>query len=272
MIGGSSFTVGIYVLIQFVKFKKDRNSKIIFLPLWFNSKLLVASTYAFPKDLKYIDKEYYDYVLTDMNQLNTTNEKSDADNFSQILMDENIKYKVLEELSLNTSIRRMFKLPLGIDLDSSKFKIWIATKYPTVSGVQINMDNINGKSSTNMGWVIKLINFRSIINDALILAGLKLDRISTDESMRGPVIDKNIKQIKTMSDRKHINTNKEYDVLFCGEFKIKDKNKNNRGVLHYKGMFDFSHLMMNRGVKIIEMEMDLISQDNESESTRYKIL
>lgn len=270
VICSSSLAIGVYGISQFIKFKQDGNDRIIFLPLWFNANWLFKSTYSFPKDLKYLDREYFDYCTVEMNQQNSTNDFSDVKNFIKLLIDENIKYKVLEELSLNNSIRKMFKLPLGIDLDTPKFKIWLETKYPSVSGIQINMENNNGVSSVNMGWVIKPLNFNSIINDALVLAGLKLDRINTDESMTGSLLENGIKEAKSISERKHINTNKDYDVLFTGEFKIKDKYQVEKGTLSYKGMFDFSHLMINRGVKIIEM--DMILETNESEYIKYKIL
>lgn len=270
IICSSSLTIGVYVISQLVKFKQDGNHRRIFLPLWFSANWLFKSTYSFPKGLKYLDREYFDYSMVEMSQQNSGNDCSDVGNFIKLLIDENIKYKVLEELSLNNSIRKMFKLPLGIDLDSPKFNIWLETKYPSVSGIQINMENNNGVSSVNMSWIIKLLNFNSIINDALVLAGLKLDRISTDESIRGSFLDKGIKEAKSINEHKHINTNKDYDVFFSGEFKIKDKYKVEKGTLSYKGMFDFSHLMINRGVKIIKMNMVL--ETNESESIKYKVL
>lgn len=270
IICSSSLTIGVYGISQFIKFKQDGNNRIIFLPLWFNANWLFKSTYSFPKDLKYLDKEYFDYCTVEMSQQNLTNDCSDVQNFIKLLLNENIKYKVLEELSLNSSIRKMFKLPLGIDLDAPKFNIWLETKYPSVSGIEINMVNDKGVSSVNMGWVIKPLNFNSIVNDALVLAGLKLDRINTDESIRGSLLDNGIREAKSLSERKHINSNKDYDVFFWGEFKIKDKYQVEKGTLSYKGMFDFSHLMINRGVRIIEM--DMILETNESESTKYKIL
>lgn len=270
IICSSSLTIGVYVISQLVKFKQDGNDRMVFLPLWFSANWLFKSTYSFPKDLKYLDKEYFDYCMVEMRLKNVGNDCSDVENFIKLLINENIKYKVLEELSLNNSIRKMFKLPLGIDLDTPKFNIWLETKYPSVSGIQINMENNNGVSSVGMSWIIKLLNFNSIINDALVLAGLKLDRINTDDSIRGSLLDKEIKEAKSINERKHINTNKDYDVFFSGEFKIKDKYLVDKGTLSYKGMFDFRHLMINRGVRIIKM--DMVLNTNESESIKYKVL
>ena len=199
----SSLTIGVYVISQLVKFSKMVIIEEFFSPLWFSANWLFKSTYSFPKGLKYLDREYFDYSMVEMSQQNSGNDCSDVGNFIKLLIDENIKYKVLEELSLNNSIRKMFKLPLGIDLDSPKFNIWLETKYPSVSGIQINMENNNGVSSVNMSWIIKLLNFNSIINDALVLAGLKLDRISTDESIRGSFW---IKELKRLSLLMNINT------------------------------------------------------------------
>lgn len=263
ILGSSTMTMGVYVVIQFIKFKQDGKDRLVFLPLWFNLNWFFQSKYSFPKGLKYLDKEYYDYSTADMSQSNMSHNGSDMNNFTALLEDENIKYKVLEELSLNTRIRQMFKLPLNITLQKNKFNIWIQTKYPTISGFQISMENKINRS-INIAWAIHLIKYHTIISDVLVLVGLKLDRLKPQDDLQLPVVE------KSANVRKNLNTDKEYDIFFTGEFVVRDKNQVEMGSLTYKGMLDFDHLMINRGVKLVEM--DLILDSNSSESVKYKIL
>lgn len=84
IICSSSLTIGVYVISQLVKFKQDGNHRRIFLPLWFSANWLFKSTYSFPKGLKYLDREYFDYSMVEMSQQNSGNDCSDVGNFIKL--------------------------------------------------------------------------------------------------------------------------------------------------------------------------------------------
>ncbi|ABN67541.2 predicted protein [Scheffersomyces stipitis CBS 6054] len=284
----SSLSMVIYVAIQLLKFQdEDANQPVsrkrIFLPFWVNSNLLYQKTFSFPAGLSYLDKEYKAYLETEMAQLNKFKTKSDYDNYIEIFENDNIRFKVLEQVSSNLKVKQVFGLPLVVEKPAdSKLQIWLETKYPSVSGLEITIEKTKAteqsKKSTSISasWTVKSINIVSIINGALVSMGLKLDRLDNSEaqlktSERGsgkihevPVVDR--------KDNSIVNKNRDYNVIFSGELIIKDKNQFESGVLKYEGLFDFDHLMINRGVKIHKMELYMRHKSNPNELVKYKIM
>ncbi|KAK6462299.1 hypothetical protein DFJ63DRAFT_152675 [Scheffersomyces coipomensis] len=321
IITSSTLTMAGYVISELIKFNYDEDdddefddqlqvngqqqpqefikTRTIFLPLWLNLNLLWQKTFTFPGGILYIDKEFYDYLIIEMDQMNKDTIKSDLDNYLHVLEQENIKYSVLEQVSLNSKIKQMFGLPLTVDSfpDTStiivgsgpKLKLWVESKYISVSGIQIQiqrhiMKNDNDdnevtkkkKVSANVSWIVKPINIASSINNILISLGLKLDRldneqIKTHEKGSGkvhevPILDKH------KLDHTIINGNKDYEIKFLGQLKLRDKNQFEVGIIQYQGKIDFDHLMINRGIKIQSMDLVVNSISNPTDRVKYKVL
>ena len=269
MAASSSLTMMFYVMVQYKKFQDEvvendgkLRKRLIFLPLWVNMNLFYQKTYNYPIGLKYFDSDYYEYLITEMSQSNKSGKKDiDVDNYRKLLQDENIKYSVLELLSANSKIRQLFGLPLNMELNPDDFKIWVESKYPSVSGLQIDIlekSTKAGKSTEfDTNWIVKPINATAIVNDTLVALGLKLDRlersdasIKTHEKGSGKIHEVNV------NEKLKLNSNRDYFVRFQGKFIVSDKAFVNLGVVRYSGTLDFDHLMINRGMKITGLELD----------------
>lgn len=264
----STVTMGLYLAVQLVQHHNEAegpDTKTIFLPLWLDFNWLYRSTYSYPGGIRYFDREYYSYLSTEIAQAtgshNDEPSEKDTAAFLALLQKDNIKYKVLEELSLNAQVRRKFGLPLAVEsTEATEFSICVKTKHPTVSGIQVDLNRGKEGTSTAWLWTIKLICFVSIINDALVLLGLKLDSLDSSNAHkktheRGsgrvhevPITDKKKPALV-------LNRDKDYDVVFEGKFLVKDMADKTIGVLTYLGMVDFDHLMINRGVKVVSMSV-----------------
>ncbi|KAK6877690.1 hypothetical protein K6H10_003750 [Candida tropicalis] len=274
----SSFTMMFYVMVQYKKFQDEvvendgkLRKRSIFLPLWANMNLFYQKTYKYPIGLKYFDTDYYEYLITEMGQSNKTGKRENSvENYRKLLQDENIKYSVLESLSANAKIRQLFGLPLNMELNSDDFKIWVESKYPSVSGLQIDIverSTKSGKSTEfDTNWIVKPINATSIVNDTLVALGLKLDRlersdasIKTHEKASGKIHEVNV------NEKVKLNSNRDYSVRFQGKFVVSDKSFVNLGVINYSGTLDFDHLMINRGIKVTGLDLDY-------DGVLYKIL
>lgn len=264
----SSITMGLYLAVQLVQHHNEAdgpNTKRVFLPLWLDFNWLYRSTYTYPGGIRYFDNEYYSYLVAEMAQTtgsgNDYPSDKDLQAFLAVLQKENIKYKVLEELSLNAQVRRLFGLPLAVDTkEGSEFRIWIRSKHPTVSGIQVDVNRAKDGSTIDWRWAIKLIRVVSIINDALVLLGLKLDSLDTSNAHR-KTHERSSGRIHEVpiTDKKKpalvLNRDKDYDVVFEGEYLVKDMAEKSIGVLKYQGVIDFDHLMINRGVKVVSMSV-----------------
>ncbi|RLV91023.1 hypothetical protein JA1_004155 [Spathaspora sp. JA1] len=281
---GSSISMLIYVFVEYRKFEKEEantsnsgdtiiTSRSLFLPLWFHTDWFHRKRYQFPQGINYFDPDYYEYIKTEMDQLNRGGQELDTlKNYCSVLESENVEYTVLQKLSCNLKVKQIFGLPLILDsIDISQFKIWIESKYPTISGIRIDISRRNSSDSNTditFQWCIKPINFGSIVNNMLVQLGLKLDRlessnaeIKTHEKASGKIHEMKLENKKLI-----LNKNRNYNIIFTGKLLVEDKFKTKSGILTYKGIIDFDHLMINRGVKIISM--DLQYNDN----TTYKIL
>ncbi|KAG7662968.1 uncharacterized protein J8A68_003518 [[Candida] subhashii] len=294
----SSLSMVAYVVIQYIKFQdeeeeigvhgngqihKIKRSRRIFLPLWINTQFFYTKKYGYPKGLSYFDQDYYNYILVEMDQLkNKTGNEDEVKNYFRILEEDNVKYTVLQKLSSNSKVKQIFGLPLSVDTipESPDFKIWIETEFPSISGIQIDITSArnDGTNSRNtdidVSWKIKPINTRSIANNALIQLGLKLDRlessnaqIKTHEKSSGKV-----HEMKLENENLTLNKTRDYMIHFSGKLMIKDKHHLKSGILQYKGVIDFDHLMINRGVKICCMDLITDKEDNPKEKITYRIL
>ncbi|KAK6868736.1 hypothetical protein K6H11_004089 [Candida tropicalis] len=210
-------------------------------------------------------KKFQDEVVE-----NDGKRENSVENYRKLLQDENIKYSVLESLSANAKIRQLFGLPLNMELNSDDFKIWVESKYPSVSGLQIDIverSTKSGKSTEfDTNWIVKPINATSIVNDTLVALGLKLDRlersdasIKTHEKASGKIHEVNV------NEKVKLNSNRDYSVRFQGKFVVSDKSFVNLGVINYSGTLDFDHLMINRGIKVTGLDLDY-------DGVLYKIL
>ncbi|CAK7893067.1 hypothetical protein CAAN4_H12992 [[Candida] anglica] len=286
VVGSFVTTLSLYVAVQVWQLQNEEishngeNSKRIFLPLWLNLNWIYTTKYEFPNDLQYLDKSYFEYWNSELSQFKT-NDKLLID-----LQNENIKYKILTIMSSNRTIRKLLRFPLTLETledNSDRFQIWIETKCPTISGIEIDLKKSNDNSSLfkKLNWCIKPLNFKSIIEGALVQVGLKLDRLErsaannkTHERASGKVHEVPITE--PMTHHLVLNSRKDYDVVFEGEVLLADNEKINdlssRGRLLYKGTIDFDHLLINRGVKILELSLLLPDQGNEKGYMVYKLL
>ena len=87
--------IGVYTAIQIYQGKPT-----VFIPLWIDNNMLWRSKYRFPLDIKYFDEGYYNHLQRDMEIVAKVGRES-----GEVFEDENIKYKVLEELGRNRELR-----------------------------------------------------------------------------------------------------------------------------------------------------------------------
>ncbi|CAH2352246.1 hypothetical protein CLIB1423_06S02080 [[Candida] railenensis] len=260
-------TISFYVAIQIWSDKEEHQSrKVVFVPLWLNMNLISTSKYHFPSALKYLDNDFHQYIASEIEL--AKGEKPFLKDFQEV----DVKYKVLEKLSSNRMLRKFFHLPIPIELnDDCKFSIWMETKCPTVSGIQVVSED-----GVDLSWTMKPFNIRSMVESALIQAGLKLDRLERSqanqkvhEKASGKIHEVPINKQKFLS----LNSEKDYEIYFTGEFIIsKENGESNKGKLKYKGKIDFDHLMINRGVKLVELCIDFPEGYQDGSITRYKVI
>ncbi len=66
------------------------------------------------------------------------------------------------------------KLPVSISVpENSDFKIWMESTMPIVAGLQFSFPP--NELSPRVEWQLKQIDYRSVVDSALVAAGLKLD-------------------------------------------------------------------------------------------------
>ncbi|CAI5755771.1 unnamed protein product [Candida verbasci] len=244
----SSTAMFIYVMSEYFKFRYSKIDKkrSIFIPIWFNSNL-INNRYKFYNDLKYVDVEYFNYV------------KDNVD--LKTFQDENINYALLEQLSKNQKIKEIFGLPLTVEiLEADKFKIWVEIP-SNVSGVQIDMGKEKESTSYNLKWIIKPLNFKSISDYS---SGITFDKLETSNA--------NIKTHENSSGKPYEYAeegesckNRNYSIKFENMVVIKDKDEQKLGLVKYLGIIDFNHLQINKGVKIIAIELNF-------DGINYKII
>ncbi|KAK6201482.1 uncharacterized protein RJT21DRAFT_35499 [Scheffersomyces amazonensis] len=293
----STLTMVVYVITQLIKFygeTDDDNDEIktkrraIFLPIWLNLNLLWQKSFTFPGGIMYLDKEYYEYLMVEIDQLiKNKSQNPDLVDYLKLLEDENIKYSVLEHVSMNHRIKEIFGLPLTIssiedDPSTPHLSLWVESKYISVSGIQIELErykSIEGqthenKFKANASWVVKPINIITSINNALISLGLKLDRLDNEQIKTHERSSGKIHEVPIVDNKDHkvINGPKDYEIKFKGELQLSDKNHFESGIIKYQGQIDFDHLMINRGVKITTMELIMSPKSNPGERITYKIL
>lgn len=257
----SSITMLAYSGVQLYQCQKHRVKKSFLLPLWFHPHIYTKKVYSFPKDLKYLDPECYRYFEAQLPREGTVNGNFTVDLVAKILEEENIKYKILEELSRNSNIRQMFKVPFDFALFTENFRIWVDPKYPTVSGIKIDIDSTRDTTSLRASWSIRLVNMNSILNDFAIAAGVKLDKLEAAQPT---------KTTEEVSEASSIALPKSYDIRFGGQVRLLNNADSYLGTIKYKGCIDFNHILLNRGIKL--SEVDMLVNSNESGTIKYKIV
>lgn len=228
-------------------------NKRVFLPMWVDLNLLYTSRLKFPRDLQYLDRELHEYVQTEIDQ----NGGDLA--MAHTVQNTNVRYCVLEKLSANRTVRKIFGVPLTIELvPQPKFLVWIEPKTPTVTGIElIFVKLVDAHILATMNWKILPINVGAAIESALTLAGLKLDRLERTEANR--------KTHERASGKPHevpitspsdphtlLNSDKDFNICFAGTFVLAGKG----AVIRYAGLIDFDHLMINRGIKLTAMGIE----------------
>lgn len=257
----SSITMLAYSGVQLYQCQKHRVKKSFLLPLWLHPHIYTKKVYRFPKDLKYLDPECYRYFEAQLPREGTVNDKFSVDLLAKILEEENIKYKILEELSRNSNIRQMFRVPFDFALFTENFKIWIDPKYPTVSGIKIDIDSTRDTTSMHASWSIRLLNMKSILNDFAIAAGVKLDKLEATQQML---------TTEDPSEASSIALPKSYDIRFSGQVRLLNHANLYLGTIKYKGCINFNHILLNHGIKL--SEVDMLVNSNESGTIKYKIV
>lgn len=292
----STLSMLLYSVVQYIKFESDtmetngklRLQSIFFLPLWFNTNILSKKTYKYPYGIRYLDPEYYEYLVTEIAQFNQQGSghlttSHEVENFVKSLELNNVYYGVLEKISANKKIRELFGLPLVLESRNKKdqknltnpinfkdndFKIWVEVKHPSVSGLQIELAKFKDQSSQivkkniTFNWTVKPINWRAITDNVLTSLGIGLNKLETSNA--------NIKIHEDSSGRIHevqqekdkhqvIQKNRDYEINFKNEINVMNKSGTKTGVVRYQGHIDFDHLLINKGVKITRI--DLVFED-----------
>ncbi|KAI5954456.1 hypothetical protein KGF54_002231 [Candida jiufengensis] len=256
---------------------KQVRKRSIFIPIWYNFNLFGNLKLSYPYDLKYLDNELYEFIINEIIQqqqkYNKNSNAADEINIKEFLSHlqvNNINYSLLSKVSLNSKMREIFGLPINLKFDTTNtddFNIGIELKYPSISGVEIEITNdlTNGKDSTNIipnfnfNWTIKSINFETIkkntykywLNNSLNLNNINQENVEITDP------------IHEIHDKKKLPTpnSKDYDINFSGECDINNKLINSSpndmitGKLKYVGVIDLNHLILNNGVKIIKIEL-----------------
>ncbi|CAK9437377.1 uncharacterized protein LODBEIA_P17550 [Lodderomyces beijingensis] len=273
----SSLSMFFYLLVQLFKFhneekeedgsnkKKRKKSRSIFLPLWLNPNLIRRKTFHFPQGVRYLDEEYYEYLMTEIAQMCHTNPeditKREIDAYLKQLENTNVHYSLLEKISMNKKIREIFGLPLTIETGDSVMDIRVELKYPSVSGLQINLDsNTTGTATiSRIKWAVQIFNFKSVVDDSI-------NSISGAFETLDNAPDAVLHEAKSDQEPLEINNkHRYYEIHFQHQVTVKDQSGDKVGKLHYKGTIDFDHPSINRGIKLCNV--DLVYSD-----TKYKIV
>lgn len=276
--GTGTLALGLYVYLQ-IRWKQkmgEKDNNTIFVPLWINPNWIYRSAYKFPKTVQYFDCEFFKYLEQEIEQVSEETELEPLGNpsltthihnyymgeealkFMQVFVNTNVKYKVLEELLKNKTIRRLFGLPLSIDLIDYRrenFRVWVESKYPTISGVEIPMDDWK-----SWKWVINPINWHTLANN--LASEWTLNRENANS------VDENDDDSHRVSLDSSLGS-RNYSIVYTGEFLVRDHQLETESWLYYKGVIDFNHLLINRGVQLIELDL-IIKQNNEL--VKYKII
>lgn len=270
VVGSIASTMALYTAAQLWQLHSsellDATSKRVFLPIWVDFNLLYTSRLKFPQDLQYLDRELHDYVQTEIDQ----NGGDVA--MARTVQDTNVRYRVLEKLSANRTVRKIFGVPLTIELaPQPDFQVWIEPKTPTVTGLELTFVKlVDAHILATMRWKILPVNVGAAIESALTLAGLKLDRLERTEANR--------KTHERASGKPHevpitsprdpytlLNDDKDFNICFAGTFVLADKG----AVIRYSGLIDFDHLMINRGIKLTSMGIESVQ---DGARVWYKVL
>jgi len=195
-------TIGLYSAYQ-VSYKKQKT----FIPLWINS-------------LKRAPKP----GEVDVQQV-------------QDLAEE----QLLERLSLDDQIKKIFRLPLNQD-HSVEFELWVEEKTMTMKGLQISPD------SPIFQFINKPIKIKKIFDQ--IMEPISGGALTGEPDFKIPVYNQ------------HTNKEKDYDIVFLGTVPIQGKNGKTAQVV-FKGIFDVEHF---KHAKITKAH--LIQKDENGKLTR----
>lgn len=242
----SATTMGLFVAIQLSRSKTDKESpRTAFVPLWVHLGCFSNPKFKFPQDLQLLDEKFYHCLLSELC----------CSEYTEKLECEHTKYKVLEVISLSHKAKDLLKLPVSISVpDQSNFNIEIESTIPVISGAEISIPP--GSVLPEFAWQLKQFDYRSIIDGALVAAGLKLNRLETDaekkthEKSSGKIHEAILK--KELS----VHTPKHYIIMVSGIMEVEDK-AHRTGMVTYEGIIDFDHLKINGGLKLTRMDLKL---------------
>ncbi|KAI3405017.2 hypothetical protein KGF56_002182 [Candida oxycetoniae] len=282
----SSLSMLVYIIVQYVKFQRDENEmgstgvnqrereRSIFVPLWFNLNIWYRKSYSFPEGIKFLDPQYYEYLLTEMGQLCRKDpmdlKKGDIEDFLRDFRENHVNYALLERVSSVKKVREIFGLPLNVDSANSNdngsdncFKTWVEVKHPSVSGMQfeftqnVKQGSNKPQNSVNFKWAVKCLNISSIAANSITSLRIGLNElessnanVKTHEKSSGKV-----HKVKRGTNDFEINKNRDYLVNFSGEAKVSDKSGEKTATIKYVGTIDFDHLLINRGVKVLKIDL-----------------
>lgn len=253
----SSLTMALYLGVQVYGVAKDENAehRKVFLPLWLSFDWPSTRRYAFPDYLKYVDPEYFAQVET-------------IGNFREWLHEENIQYQILDVLFRLPLIRDRFGVPFSLKAtEDDNFNMWVEPKYPTVHGPQIDISKEEGTLRFNWRWFIKLIRFGSSVDNVLTGLAVKLDRMDSALQKTHERGSGRVHEVPITTERKNRKVHcgdRDYKVMFMGSFHLHVASKSHNGVVKYTGVIDFDHLGINRGARIVLLDV-------ESNGVNYKV-
>lgn len=240
----STATMGLFVSLQLLYPRSDPEApRRAFVPLWVSTDWLGKRCLRFPRDTILLDENCYHCLLDG---------KEPAQYLHQ-LEREHLKYKVLELVSLSQEVRKTLKLPVFISVpEKSDFKIWMESTMPIVSGLQFSFPP--NELLPRVEWQLKQIDYRSVVDSALVAAGLKLDRLGSDAEKK--THEKSSGKVhESVPERdRYVHSPKNYTIMMSGIMDFEDK-CHRKGTVNYLAVLDFDHLKINGGIKITSMHL-----------------
>lgn len=240
----STATMGLFVSLQLLYPRSDPEApRRAFVPLWVSTGWLGKSRLRFPRDIILLDENCYHCLL----------DGKEPAEYLDHLEKENIKYKVLELVSLSQEVRKTLKLPVSISVpENSDFKIWMESTMPIVAGLQFSFPP--NELSPRVEWQLKQIDYRSVVDSVLVAAGLKLDRLGSDAEKKTHEKSSGKIHESVLERDRYVHSPKNYTIVMSGNFDLEDK-CHRRGTVNYLAVLDFDHLKINGGVKITSMHL-----------------
>lgn len=246
----SSATMALYLGIQTYKVMRSplqtTQPQKVLLPLWVGFNWPSQRRLPVPKYLEYIESDASVVFGKD----------TDFDSFRAA----NVEGQVLDALFRLDAVRNMFGVPMSLfTLQSDDFHVWLEPKYPTVHGPQFRIRKLDGRLSVAWRWAITLVHWPEFSPELQVYGSNAQKKISEKSSGRVHVADAEKSDPPT----------DDFSVVFRGSYHIADTNGTAVGCVLFAGHIDPTHLALNGGVKITNLDLKI---HESGEKVLYKIM